>query len=157
MCEYIYICVQVFLVIDELDRDFDESRSMQLVSWCISAVGASCSWFMPMGGSNRDTESSSTRGSTGSHGDYSDRFELWRDKRLSLSHRYPSRGRKNWESTYNCQSNSTNMLTPSPCALNHSETIAQNQARKNAGSKHLAHGSARTSWNGAQKAPGSHQ
>jgi len=48
------------------------------------------------------------------------------------------------------------MLTPSPCALNHSETIAQSQARKNAGFKQLAHGSAWTSWNGAQKAPRRH-
>jgi len=92
VCVYTYIYIQVFIVIDELYRDFDESRSMQLVSWCISAVGASCSRFMLMGGSN--TESSSTCGSTGSHGDHIDRFELCRDKRLSLSHRYPSRGRK---------------------------------------------------------------
>ena len=92
MCVYIYIYIQVFLVIDELDRDFDESRSMQLVSWSISAVGASCSRFMLMGGSN--TESNSTRGSTGSNSDHSDGFELWRDKRLLLSHRYPLRGRK---------------------------------------------------------------
>ena len=83
LCAYISIHIQVFVVIDNLDRDFDESRSKQLVSWRISAVGASCSWFIPMGGSN--TESSSTRGSTGSHGDHSDWRELWRDKRLSAS------------------------------------------------------------------------
>ena len=132
MCVYIYIHTRVFLVIDELDRDFDGSRSMQLVSWSISALGASCSRIMLMGGSNM--ESSSTCSSTGSHVDHSDRFELWRDKRLLLSHRYPLRGRK-----FNKYAHAL------PCALNHFEIIAQNQAQKNAGFKQLAHGSAQTS------------